>query len=404
MKIVYPYPTYWPYIRRGAERCIHDMTNYLASRGHEVDIITSKPGRERVAYDGRVRVLYLRQFSHPLTYRYGPLTRLYAFGLGALKHVVQGEYDVAHLWSYSSLVAAPFLKQQRDLPYLYHLIVRNHYWPGRVDRWLFQQLMRNADKVAALTPEGAREATSLYGLPVDVLPPPVDMTRFRPCAPKDLSHPEVLFTGDLGDPRKGGPLLLRAWDEIHRRCPEARLVLAGPFGLVGFDFEFAVYTLERMDVVRSASARAAIDIRGPGSLEQLPFTYARAAVTVLPSVEEAFGMVVTESLASGTPVVCSGDSGPAEIITDPSVGITVPIKSYFDLMSERTASQLADAVIEGIELARQPGTSERCRAWAEPWGLDTVGAKLEEMLETMASTNGGGARGHGEIERVGAHG
>lgn len=392
MKIVYPYPTYWPYIRRGAERCIHDFSNYLARRGHEVDIVTSKPGRERVTYDGPVRVIYLRQFSHPLTYRYGPLLRLYAFGLGALKLVLQGRYDVAHLWSYSSLVAAPLIKQFLGLPYLYHLIVRSHHWPGRLDRWLFQQLMRRASKVAALTPSGAQEASQLYGVPVEVLPPPVDMELFRPCAPKDLDHPQVLFTGDLGDPRKGGPLLLRAWNEIHRRCPSARLVLAGPFGLVGFDFEFAVYTLERMEVVRSPSAREAIEVCGPGTLDQLPQLYSRAAVTVLPSVEEAFGMVVTESLACGTPVVCSAYGGPGEIVTHPSVGVTVPLMSYFDLVSERAASQLADAVLEAIELARRPETVANCREWAEPWSLENVGRQLEETLESAASSGVGRGR------------
>ncbi|MBI5285480.1 MAG: glycosyltransferase family 4 protein [Chloroflexi bacterium] len=384
MKVVFPYPTYWPYIRRGAERCIHDLSNYLAERGHEVDIITSKPGAGRVTYDGRVRVIYLRQFSHPLAYRYGPLARLYAFGLGAVEHLVRGKYDVAHMWSYSSVVAAPLLKSRMDLPYLYHLIVKNHYWPGRVDRWLFNQLLHQANKVAALTPGGAREASELYGLPVDVLPPPVDMDRFKPLATKDLSRPQVLFTGDLGDPRKGGALLLRAWDEIHRRCPEARLILAGPFGLVGFDFGSDVYTLERLDLVRSASARDAIEIRGPGTLEGLPHTYAQAAVTVLPSVEEAFGMVVTESLAAGTPVVCSANGGPGEIVTDPRIGVTIPIRTYFDLLSERAARQLADAVVEAIELARQPGTSEACREWVEPWSLARVGSKLEGMLEEMA--------------------
>lgn len=385
MKIVYPYPTYWPYIRRGAERCIHDMASYLANRGHEVDIITSKPGPPRVAYDGRVRVLYMRQFSHPLTYRYGPLIKLYAFGLGALNHVLRGGYDVAHLWSFSSLVAAPFLRRFRSLPYLYHLIVRTHYWPGRVDRWIFRQLMYQANTVAALTPEGAQEASDAYGVPVDVLPPPVDMERFKPAGDKDLRHPKILFTGDLGDPRKGGGLLLRAWDEIHRRCPEARLVLAGPFGLVGFDFGFDVYTLQRLDLVRSPSARDAIEIPGPGALADLPTTYAQAAVTVLPSVEEAFGMVVTESLSCGTPVVCSSFGGPGEIVTDPAVGATVPLQTYHDLASDRSASLLADAVIEGIELAQQPDSAERCRAWVEPWGLEKVGARLEGMLEEMAS-------------------
>ena len=386
MKVVFPYPTYWPYIRRGAERCIHDLSTYLADRGHEVDIITSKPGAGRVAYDGRVRVVYLRQMSHPLTYRYGPLARLYAFGLAAVPHLVRGNYDVAHMWSYSSVVAAPLLRTRAKLPYLYHLIVKNHYWPGRVDRWLFNRLLRGANHVAALTPDGAREASERYHVPVDVLPPPVDMDRFRPMAGKDLAHPQVLFTGDLGDPRKGGPLLLRAWDEIHRRCPDARLVLAGPFGLVGFDFGADVYTLERLNLVRSPSARAAIDIPGPGALAELPATYARAAVTVLPSVEEAFGMVVTESLASGTPVVCSSTGGPGEIVGDDRrIGVTVPISTYFDLMSERAARLVADAVVQAIELARQPETVDACRAAAEPWSLSHVGAKLEQILEEMAA-------------------
>jgi glycosyltransferase involved in cell wall biosynthesis len=386
MKVVFPYPTYWPYIRRGAERCIHDLSSYLAERGHEVDIITSKPGAGRVVMQDGVRVIYLRQISHPLTYRYGPLMRLYAFGLAAVPHLVRGNYDVAHMWSYSSVVAAPLLKTRARLPYLYHLIVKNHYWPGRVDRWMFNRLLRNASHVAALTPEGAREASERYGLPVGVLPPPVDMERFRPLGDKDLAHPRVLFTGDLGDPRKGGPLLLRAWDEIHRRCPDARLVLAGPFGLVGFDFGSDVYTLERLNLVRNAAARDAIEIPGPGALAELPATYARAAVTVLPSVEEAFGMVVTESLAAGTPVVCSSTGGPGEIVgANERVGVTVPISTYFDLMSERAARQVADAVVEAIDLARRPGTSEACREAAEPWSLARVGARLEATLEEMAS-------------------
>ncbi len=393
MKIVYPYPAYWPYVRRGAERCIHDLTNYLARRGHEVDVITSKPGATRVTYDGPVRVVYLRQVGHPLTYRYAPLLRLYAFGTGATSIILRGGYDVAHLWSYSSVVAAPLMKRWRNLPYLYHLILRNHPWPGRFDKWVFARLIRHANTVAALTPEGAAEVEREHGVPTMTLPPPVDMDVFRPCVPKDLEHPRVLFTGDLGDPRKGGPLLLRAWDEIHRRCPGAVLVLAGPFGLVGFDTDSQVYTLQHVGLIRSAAARAAVEIPGEGTLEELPRQYSRACVTVLPSVEEAFGMVVTESLSCGTPVVCSAYGGPGEIITSPEVGVTVPLRTYSDLMGESAAHQLADAVVQAIELARQPQTPQRCRDWAEPWGLERVGALTESVLTEMACSNGRVASG-----------
>lgn len=388
MKIIYPYPAYWPYMRRGAERCIHDLTTYLAGRGHEVHIVTSKPGRARVAYDGDVRVVYLKQLSHPLSYKYTPLLRLYAFGAQATAHMVRGNYDVAHLWSYSAITAAPFLKRWMDVPYLFHLILRTHHWPGRVDRWLFQQLLQHANTVAALTPLGAEEARQIYGVPAISLSPPVNMDVFRPSAPTDMARPRVLFTGDLGDPRKGGPLLLRAWDEIHRRCPEAVLVLAGPFGL-GFDFGFDVYTLERLDLIRSPLARDAVEILGAGQLSDLPHQYSRASVTVLPSVDEAFGMVVTESLASGTPVVCSSYGGPGEIVTNPDVGVTVPLKTHADLVSERAARQVADAVLQAIELSRERGIEDRCRAWAEPWSLERIGAATEEALIQIAETRRG---------------
>ncbi|PNY79780.1 glycosyltransferase [Deinococcus koreensis] len=42
--------------------------------------------------------------------------------------------------------------------------------------------------------------------------------------------------------------------------------------------------------------------------------YSAATVTVMPSIEEAFGKVAMESLACGTPVVCLRDTGTAEIV------------------------------------------------------------------------------------------
>lgn len=386
MKIAYPYPAYWPYVRRGVERCIHDTTNYLARRGHQVDIITSKPGPSRVAHDGLARVIYIGQWSHPVASWYLPLMRLYAFGVPATAHLLRGKYDVAHLWSYSAITAAPLLSSWKNLPYLFQLVLRKHLWPGRVDRVIFRWMMRHADRVAALTPNGASEAKEAFGVNAITLPPPVDMETFHPCAPKDLNRPRILFAGDLGDARKGGPLLLRAWEEVHRRCPEAVLVLAGPSGLLGYDGWYEVYTLERLQAIRSPSARAAIEIPGPGAVEDLPYQYSRSAVTVLPSVEEAFGMVITESLACGTPVVCSAYDGPGEIVTNPEVGVTVPLKTRADLVNLGAAQQLADAILQAIELARNPETSTRCRNWAESWSLDKIGALTEQHLMEIASS------------------
>lgn len=387
LKIVYPYPAYWPYVRRGAERCIHDLSTYLAGRGHQVDIVTSKPGRPQIKHEEGVRIIYYRQVSHPLIFHYYPLIRLYAYGLEATRHIINHDYDVAHLMSYSEIAIAPLLRRWKNLPYLFHLIVQDHWWPSRLDRWLFRQLIRRADHVAALGPAYAGRVSRDHGVPVSVLSPPVNMQTFRPRGPKDPRRPEVLFPADLGDPRKGGALLLRAWDEIHRRCPEAVLVLAGPFGMAGFHpEEVANSMLGQLNLIRDPAARAAVEIRGPGAVGQLPDWYAQAAVTVLPSVDEAFGMVVVESLASGTPVVCSADGGPGEIVTNREIGATVPLFKQLDLLDARRARDLAEAVLYGIELSRQPQTQARCREWADQWSLERVGRQAERIYEELAET------------------
>jgi glycosyltransferase involved in cell wall biosynthesis len=387
LKIVFPYPNYWPYVRRGVERTIHDLSGYLARRGHQVDIITAKPGRPCVVREGNLRITYHHQASHPLMFQYLPLFRLYHFGLQATTQILRNRYDALHLMSYSEIVIAPLLRRWQNLPYLFHLIVRDHWWPNRLDRWSFRQLMLKADRVAALTPKWAEHERAAYGIPVEVLPPPVDMSVFRPNGPRDLRRPAVLFTADLGDPRKGGTLLLRAWDEIHRRCPEAVLVLAGPFGLAGLHPEAnANSVLGQLHLIRNPAARAAVELRGPGAVENLPRQYAQAAVTVLPSVDEAFGMVVTESLASGTPVVCSDDGGPCEIVTSREVGATVPLRELLDLLDAKRARELAEAVLYAIDLSRRPETSGRCREWAEQWSLERVGRQAETIYEALADS------------------
>src|SRR5438874_7591184 len=118
MKVVFPYPSYWPYVRRGAERCVHDLATYLSRRGHEVHIITSTPGTPRTAHDGDVKITYVRQFGNPLVYRYGRTLRLYSFGMAATRVLMKEPADVAHLHSYSGVVWMPLLRRALRMPYL----------------------------------------------------------------------------------------------------------------------------------------------------------------------------------------------------------------------------------------------------------------------------------------------
>jgi glycosyltransferase involved in cell wall biosynthesis len=243
--------------------------------------------------------------------------------------------------------------------------------------------LRKANRVVALTPDGAGEVQAKFGVECGVLPPPVDMKVFRPVSPR-RDRPEVLFTSDLSDPLKGGRLLLRAWDRVHMQCPQAVLVLAGPYGVAGYNqLPLATAALAVRELV-STSARDSVELRGPGSTEALPGWYSQASVTVLPSIGEAFGMVLTESLACGTPVVASAGEGPGEIVTNPDIGRTVNLSTKNDFESSDRANELADAILSTMELSRAPDTTVRCREWASRWSLDRVGIDEERMLQEVA--------------------
>ncbi len=54
---------------------------------------------------------------------------------------------------------------------------------------------------------------------------------------------------------------------------------------------------------------------------------ARAQLVALPSWDEAFGLVYTEAMAQGTPVVASKGEGPEDFIADGVSGYLAPVRS-----------------------------------------------------------------------------
>ena len=121
--------------------------------------------------------------------------------------------------------------------------------------------------------------------------------------------------------------------------------------------------------------RAAVDDLGPEV--DLAALYRSSTVTVLPSSHEALGLVLVESLASGTPVVACPGGGPAEVVSTPDVGRLSPFGD---------AGALAFALLESIELARRPGTAERCATHADRWDWATrVGPEHEALYEQVVA-------------------
>lgn len=141
--------------------------------------------------------------------------------------------------------------------------------------------------------------------------------------PSDL--PFALFVGRL-EPRKNLRLLLDALALIDD--PQVRVVVVGRD-----DFE------EPEILARLASERRAIHLVDV-SPEQLRETYRRAAVFVLPSLGEGWGIPVLEALAAGTPVIVS------DVTALPEAG--GPVCTYFSPGAPDAARQLAVRMVAGL--------------------------------------------------------
>jgi glycosyltransferase involved in cell wall biosynthesis len=173
---------------------------------------------------------------------------------------------------------------------------------GRLDRMTFKfvvpRAVRKADHVLAVSERTKRDIVELY----DVLPEKVTVTPHGvdpAFAPGDGSHDGyLLFVGAVQ----------------ARKDPLAALAAANaagvPLVVVGPEKE--------PELARELRARGA-DVRGWVEKPELAELYRRAGALILPSRYEGFGVPALEAMASGTPVVLSGDEALREVAGDAGI-------------------------------------------------------------------------------------
>jgi phosphatidylinositol alpha-mannosyltransferase len=175
----------------------------------------------------------------------------------------------------------------------------------------------------------------------------------------------IVFIG-RHDPRKGMPVLLKAWPDIHRRTG-ARLRLVGADPL-------AVQLL----LARHRIPSEGIDVLGFLPQEQLTEELLHAKALAVPSVgQESFGMVLTRGFACAVPVVASDIPGYRAVMTD-DTGVLVP---------PGNAAALSDALVALLEdEPRRRLLGEHARRVAvERYSWDTIAERLEQIYEDVAA-------------------
>jgi glycosyltransferase involved in cell wall biosynthesis len=142
---------------------------------------------------------------------------------------------------------------------------------------------------------------------------------------------ELLHVGST-IPRKRIDVLFRVFAECRRIRPELRLVHAG-----------TPFTPEQNRMARSLRVDDAIVCLEFLDAPRLAEVYRRAALTLIPSEAEGFGLPLAESMACGTPVVASDIPALREVGGDAAIYCRVGdisgwAERILDMHQERTAN------------------------------------------------------------------
>ena len=365
MRIAQLNPTYWPEVMRGTERLVHDLGSRLAADGHEVSVLTTHRGPRVVAVEDGLRIVRRRRPPE-----LSPL-RWYEYHVasvpGAVRELLTGGFDLAHVHFPSDAWAAALARRMGGPAYVFtlHGIPTREYLVAR--RYRLEMLERAVAAASACTvgSEAAARPFRDYLLrePL-VIHPGIAGAQFALERPRE-PEPTLICAASLGDPRKRAGLLFEAFERLRRSRPKLRL-----------------RAFESRDPVMSRAIQAP-----PAGVELLPAEsdprelarlYASSWASVLPAVEEAFGLVLTESLAAGTPIVADrSGAGPEILAGDERIG---------RLFDRDDATDLARALDEALDLGADPETAARCRGRAALFDWSLLVPRWEELYETVART------------------
>jgi len=196
---------------------------------------------------------------------------------------------------------------------------------GRV-RALFEFLSRlegynarHADAVLATSAYCRGAIEHHYGVApgrVRLIPEGIDLARWRSLAaaePRSSDGATILCVARQY-PRKHVADLLRALPEVRRAIPRARAIVAGD----GPEHHALVDLAGRLALGDAATFTGALPD------DELARLYRQSDLFCLPSIQEGFGIVFLEAMASGLPIVATNAASMPEVIPDGRAGLLVP--------------------------------------------------------------------------------
>lgn len=225
-----------------------------------------------------------------------------------------------------------------------------------------KQCLETADCIIATSPqEQAHMRSHLSSLGnIQIIPCGTDIDRYgaitQPDARQKLGIPleaKVVFYIGRFDPRKGIETLVRAVAQSQFRDDSNLHLIIGGGSRPG---EKDGLERDRIEgIVRDLDLANLTQFPGRISNDLLPYYYAAADVSVVPSHYEPFGLVAIEAMASRTPVVASDVGGLQFTVLHNGTGLLVPPKDTAGF------ARAIDQILADQQLRAQWGQAARKR-------------------------------------------
>jgi UDP-glucose:(heptosyl)LPS alpha-1,3-glucosyltransferase len=356
------------YHRRGGHsRYVAELATRF-SREHEVHVFAN-----RVEPEAEARI----HFHHIPALRLSALVSVLSFQFGAVGRV-RGDFDIVHAqgmcgWRYDVLTAHICNRAWYRARRAHGMAVG---WRERLSDRVFDGVVTPLEAllyrtsrdrwVIAISDVTRRNLAECYGRRerTAVIHHGVDTSLFQPAARaqsrtemrRELGYDETDFVAlYVGNLQKGAAFALRALrhaPQVKLLCvsltpPEPYLVAADRAGLTDrVQFRPATNVIERY--------------------------YAAADAFVFPSPYEAFGMVITEAMAAGLPVVTSRAAGAAELIAHGREGLLLD-----DPADAREIAAHLNRLVEDRDFCREVGEAAARRVEVQGW--ERVAAQTMEI-------------------------
>ncbi|MGH4011876.1 MAG: glycosyltransferase family 4 protein [Pseudonocardiaceae bacterium] len=301
-------------VRGGVQAHVLGLASGLRGLGHQAEVLApaaaGDPVPEFVTPAGKAVGVPYNGSVAPLAFGPVALTRV-------RRWLRNHDFDVLHLHEPAapSLSLIALALTDRPVVATFHFATTRS-WVLAAAHGLLQPPMEKIIGRIAVSPLARRVLVEYLGGDAVEIPNGVDVAQFAAALPLP-GYPRngntVGFVGRYDEPRKGMPVLLEALHTLARTRPGLRLLVVGHGDAAA--------------LLRAAGPDLAPRIRVLGGLGDEGKAAMLASVDVLcvPAIGgESFGIVLTEAMAAGTPIVASDLDAFRLVLDGGQAGVLVP--------------------------------------------------------------------------------